>query len=101
MLYSNVFQSEFNFAKIFSEGSCPREAKGRELLEKYTANKNFNVEDMFKILRDKDSGICMPLSGPPEVSATTSSQVSCLFCSNNNNHHHLLFLCIFLREDFP
>ncbi|XP_014257056.1 secernin-3 [Cimex lectularius] len=69
-------QGELDWAKAFSDGGCDRFDKGHELLKSLTAENKFQVTDMFKILRDTESGICMRLGSG---CVTTSSQVSLLF----------------------
>ncbi|XP_061179878.1 secernin-2-like [Saccostrea echinata] len=67
----------FNFAAIFSDpqrdegGTADRRDKGRQLLEKFTAKKEFGLVEMMEILRDQESNICM--SGP---FMTTGSMIS-------------------------
>lgn len=68
-------KGEFNFKQIFSSHDCPREVSGRKLLESFTAGGSFCVQDMFSVLRDKESGICMDRGGS---SVTAGSQVSLL-----------------------
>uniref|UniRef100_A0A1B6CC42 Secernin-2 n=2 Tax=Clastoptera arizonana TaxID=38151 RepID=A0A1B6CC42_9HEMI len=78
-------QGELNFSAIFSSGgSCDREKNGRELLNNLTADKKFNVQRMFKILRDKESGICMPMN---ESFTSTGSQVSVLSPPGSGKPH--------------
>ncbi|KAK9500195.1 hypothetical protein O3M35_001500 [Rhynocoris fuscipes] len=71
-------EGEFNWTETFIDGtSCDRQQKGRDLLTEATAASEFSVDDMFKILRNKESGICMTLDSSGSV--TASSQVSLLF----------------------
>lgn len=81
-------ESEFSFKDVFSsrEG-CYREVAGRKLLEELTADKQFNAERMFKILRDKESSICMPASGSYH---TSGSWVSVLRTKNDFPSCHWL-----------
>lgn len=77
-------EGELNWAETFAQGgTCDRQQSGQELLEKYTSTSKFSVADMFQILRDKDSGICMPLGS---CSVTASSQVSLLFAGRPSAH---------------
>ncbi|GIX81244.1 secernin-2 [Caerostris extrusa] len=67
----------FDFKVLFDEKDSndnSRYVAGKLLLTNYTENKDFKATDMFKILRDKPSGICMS-SGH---FLTTASQVSVL-----------------------
>lgn len=70
------FKGEFNFCEAFSGEKNPGDARykaGESLLSKYTSSNSFRETDMFKILRDKESGICRPRDvGFP----TQGSQVS-------------------------
>ncbi|CAH1108877.1 unnamed protein product [Psylliodes chrysocephalus] len=80
-------QGEFNFRLVFSGETKPygsRFIAGEKLLEKLTAPGNFKEVDMFKILRDTESGICMTGDGPGCV--TQGSQVSVI--SNNRPSVH-------------
>ncbi|XP_062605549.1 secernin-2-like isoform X2 [Saccostrea cucullata] len=67
----------FNFAAVFSDprrsegDTADRRDKGRELLEKFTAKKDFGLVEMMAKLRDQESNICM--SGP---FMTTGSMIS-------------------------
>ncbi|XP_073973330.1 secernin-2 [Rhodnius prolixus] len=77
-------EGEFNWAETFSQtGSCDRQQSGHGLLEKYTSSSTFSVADMFQILRDQDSGICMSLGSS---TVTASSQVSLLFADRPCAH---------------
>ncbi|CAG9853915.1 unnamed protein product [Phyllotreta striolata] len=70
-------QGEFNFREVFSGETKPygsRFIAGKNLLESLTASGNFKEVDMFKILRDIESGICMKEDGIGSV--TQGSQVS-------------------------
>nr|XP_023018762.1 secernin-3-like [Leptinotarsa decemlineata] len=72
-------QGEFNFREAFSGEKEPygsRFLAGEKLLEKSTSTKSFKETDMFAILRDKESGICMTCDGIGSV--TQGSQVSVL-----------------------
>lgn len=52
-------QGEFNFTKCFSSGGDEsRQLAGEQLLENRTRNQSFDVEDMFDVLRHKESRIC-------------------------------------------
>ncbi|KAH9423917.1 Secernin-2 [Dermatophagoides pteronyssinus] len=69
-------QDEFDFARIFTDpkhNDRKRFEAGKNFLENYTKDKNFDIKLMIKILRDKNSGICR--SNDNEY-PTTSSQVS-------------------------
>ncbi|XP_022251095.1 secernin-2-like [Limulus polyphemus] len=64
-----------DFARAFGEGATDRRYKcGRKLLTELSASGGFREKDMFTILRDVDSGICMS-SG---FFVSTGSQVSVL-----------------------
>lgn len=68
----------FSFKKCFSlddDDEGYRYRSGRRLLNTMSHSGNFKETDMFKILRDKRSGICMP-SG---AFVSTGSQVSVLY----------------------
>ena len=69
-------QGEFNFSNIFSEhgtDGCQRYKNGSQLLETSTSSgTQFNARNMFNILRDEGSGICMRNG----VFVSTSSQVT-------------------------
>ncbi|XP_057670909.1 secernin-3 [Diorhabda carinulata] len=72
-------EGEFNFRESFGGEKKPygnRFLAGEKLLEKLTSPKDFKEVDMFKILRDTESGICMTTDGPGSV--TQGSQVSVL-----------------------
>ncbi|XP_025095928.1 secernin-2-like isoform X3 [Pomacea canaliculata] len=71
----------FNFSAVFSEsGKVPenrmsfRYRHGLKMLKDLSASGKFGVRDMFKILRDEESGICMTDGG----FVSTGSQVSVL-----------------------
>jgi hypothetical protein len=71
-----MFQGEFNFASIYSEGKgngSEREICGRNLLKTLSTDNTFDVSSMFQILRDEDSGICRKSD---DAFPTTGSQVS-------------------------
>lgn len=58
-----IFKGEFNFCEAFSGEKNPgddRYRAGESLLAKYTSSNSFRETDMFKILRDTESGICRP-----------------------------------------
>ncbi|XP_050307016.1 secernin-3 [Anthonomus grandis grandis] len=76
---------EFNFSQAFSaEGKSEvRYLAGQKLLGKFTSSNSFRETDMFKILRDKESGICRDCDdGFP----TTGSQVSTLTSTRPSVH---------------
>lgn len=59
----HLFKDEFNFCEAFSGEKIPSDERykaGESLLEKYTSSTKFCETDMFKILRDTESGICRP-----------------------------------------
>lgn len=63
----------FNFYECFAAGDSKRQAAGEKLLAELTQEAKFDIQSMFQILRDKDSGICACGSF-----ATQGSQVSSL-----------------------
>lgn len=66
-------QNEFNFTKCFSSGGDElRQQEGEKLLKEGTALAEFDVEDMFNILRHKESRICR---GCDDTFPTQGSQV--------------------------
>lgn len=69
-------KGNFNFKDVFSAGGCPRESAGFNILTSFTSDKKFNVEKMFKVLRDKKSGICRPASDPFHTSGSWVSSLS-------------------------
>ncbi|KAJ8313516.1 hypothetical protein KUTeg_008077 [Tegillarca granosa] len=79
-LYSDD-DGPFNFAKVFSEcytsstslARSDRFSCGRRLMKDLSKGGTFGVKEMFQILRDEDSGICMSGSF-----TSTGSQVSLL-----------------------
>lgn len=71
-----IGETEFSFKDVFSSGNCYREAAGRKLLSELTAEKKFDVQRMFKILRDKKSSICMPANGSYHTSGSWASVLS-------------------------
>ncbi|KAK3922931.1 Secernin-3, partial [Frankliniella fusca] len=83
MGYSGSFvstgsQEEFNFAKIFGKpNDCAegRKKLGHDLLAELTLGNKFCIQNMLKVLRDKDSNICR---GRDHSHPTASSQVSVL-----------------------
>ncbi|XP_050512396.1 secernin-3 [Diabrotica virgifera virgifera] len=80
-------EGEFNFREIFCGESKPygsRYLAGEKLLSSMTASNNFKETDMFKLLRDKESGICMTVDSAGSV--TQGSQVSSLSSSQPNVH---------------
>ncbi|CAG9781960.1 unnamed protein product [Diatraea saccharalis] len=77
-------EGEFDFTKCFSSGGDEvRQEEGRKLLELATATSNFDVKDMFNILRHKESRICR---GCDDTFPTQGSQVSCLTNAAVNVH---------------
>lgn len=83
--------SDLNFAVVFgssNDGTVSkgdgRYAAGKALLQNYTSDKEFNLDSMIKVLRDKASGICRDCynSFP-----TASSQVSVLSPELINVHY--------------
>lgn len=71
----------FDFAAVFSvpqggeEGDqADRRDKGKQLMEKLTAKKEFGIAEMMEILRDQDSNICM--SGPFMTTGSMMSVIS-------------------------
>lgn len=67
-------QSEFNFTKCFTSGGDElRQQEGARLLKEASANSAFDVKDMMKILRHKDSRICR---GCDDTFPTQGSQVN-------------------------
>ncbi|XP_041987411.1 secernin-2 [Aricia agestis] len=66
----------FDFTNAFSSGGDEiRQRAGEKLLESGTASGAFDVKDMFRILRDKDSSICRDCD---DTFPTLGSQVSSL-----------------------
>ncbi|KAK8743056.1 hypothetical protein OTU49_001503 [Cherax quadricarinatus] len=66
---------DFNFSEAFSSGgdsSGGRKESGEQLLAKLTEGGKFDLESMFRVLRDTKSGICMSTGN----FVSTSSQVS-------------------------
>lgn len=70
-------QGDFKFATIFGveSNNLLRLETGQKLLQNLTASNNFDVDSMFKILRNNDSKICRSRHDP---FPTTASQVSVL-----------------------
>ncbi|CAH1789541.1 unnamed protein product [Owenia fusiformis] len=69
-------EGEFDFANVYSSGGVSdlpsgRYGAGKALLEKLSKGGEFGTIDMFKILRDEESGICMT-----GAFLSTGSQVS-------------------------
>lgn len=80
-------EGEFNYREVFSGEKKPygnRFLAGERLLKELTAPKEFKEVDMFKILRDTESGICMTADGAGSV--TQGSQVSVLSNTRPNVH---------------
>ncbi|XP_064456344.1 secernin-2-like isoform X2 [Ornithodoros turicata] len=68
-------KGEFNFALAFGDGHLiTRFTCGKQLLENLSASGSFNAKDMISVLRDEESGICMPYG----AFVSTGSQVSVL-----------------------
>ncbi|XP_066147098.1 secernin-3 [Euwallacea fornicatus] len=79
-------KEEFNFSLVFSGEKKPGDARynaGRNLLQEYSASNKFRETDMFKVLRDKNSGICR---GCDAAFPTAGSQVSILSSTIPNVH---------------
>ncbi|XP_060517095.1 secernin-3 [Cylas formicarius] len=79
-------EGEFNFCEVFSGEKKPGDARylaGKELLRKYTSLNTFRETDMFKVLRDKDSGICRTCEND---FPTQGSQVSTLSSDRPSIH---------------
>ncbi|KAJ0183867.1 hypothetical protein K1T71_000290 [Dendrolimus kikuchii] len=77
-------QSEFNFTKCFSSGGDEiRYHEGEKLLRNTTIKAEFKVEDMFNILRHKESHICRSCD---DAFPTQASQVSSLSAEGINIH---------------
>lgn len=77
-------QEEFNFTKCFSSGGDEvRQREGEKLLQLGTASSDFAVNDMFNILRHKESRICR---GCDDTFPTQGSQVSSLSSDSLNVH---------------
>nr|KAG5689042.1 hypothetical protein BaRGS_006438 [Batillaria attramentaria] len=79
-LYSDD-SGPFNFAKVFSDSGKYLESQmsfryrhGLKMLRELSSSGEFGVRDMFKILRDEESGICMTDGS----FVSTGSQVSVL-----------------------
>ncbi|XP_045458321.1 secernin-3 [Melitaea cinxia] len=69
-------KGQFDFSNAFSSGGDEqRQMEGERLLREYSASKSFDVKDMFKILRHKESGICRACD---DTFPTQGSQVSTL-----------------------
>ncbi|XP_028171723.1 secernin-3 [Ostrinia furnacalis] len=77
-------QSEFNFTKCFSSGGDEvRQREGERLLKEESAGACFDVKNMFKVLRHKESRICR---GCDDTFPTQGSQVSSLTSQGLNVH---------------
>ncbi|KAG5896878.1 hypothetical protein JTB14_033519 [Gonioctena quinquepunctata] len=80
-------EGDFNFQKAFTGETEPygsRYLSGKKLLEKYSSERSFKETDMFAILRDTESGICMTRDGLGCV--TQGSQVSVLSSTRPSVH---------------
>ncbi|CAG9768256.1 unnamed protein product [Ceutorhynchus assimilis] len=79
-------KGQFNFCEAFSGENNPSDLcyqAGGKLLEKYSSSNSFRETDMFKVLRDKELGICKDFnSGFP----TSGSQVSTLSSTRPSIH---------------
>lgn len=85
-LHMNLWdgQSEFDFAKCFSSGGDEiRFQEGKKLLKDASAASIFKVDDMFNILRDKESCICRSCD---DAFPTQGSQVSYLTKKHTSIH---------------
>lgn len=70
-------KGEFNFCEAFSGEKSPGDERykaGESLLAKYTSSNSFRETDMFKILRNSESGICRPC----EVGFPTQGSQVCI-----------------------
>ncbi|XP_059155680.1 secernin-2-like isoform X2 [Physella acuta] len=72
--FKTTFCSQSLSAHDMANSTCFRFRHGRELMEKAANTGKFGYQDMFKILRDEDGGICMMDGG----FITAGSQVSVL-----------------------
>ncbi|KAG8196764.1 hypothetical protein JTE90_014497 [Oedothorax gibbosus] len=75
----NSRRGVFNFKRAYDQNDCGIESSryraGKRLLRDLSKNGQFSATDMFTVLRDEPSGICMC---PPDSFVSTGSQVSVL-----------------------
>ncbi|XP_038216427.1 secernin-3 [Zerene cesonia] len=77
-------KGKFDFTSAFSSGGDEkRQAEGERLLSELSANKTFDVRDMFKVLRHKDSCICRSVD---DTFPTQGSQVSSISSEGMSVH---------------
>lgn len=92
MIFHIFFKGELNFCEAFSGEKTPgddRYKAGENLLAKYTSSKSFRETDMFKILRDTESGICRPcdVGFPTQGSQVNFNLFNCLLLLQINIVH--------------